>query len=291
MPKILVASSYVPAKSYMLPRLVEQLQALGGDDVLLTFDGCMPFDGIPSSMHVQPLPELEGPDPDRYRSLCRVRREQRALFLAGDWDYLYWHDADMLAPQNAILTLAAHKLPVVSGCYNIRNLYCPAICAAIHKGDQFKLYPVEDISMRWNGVDPVPVDTVGMGSFLVDRATLEAVAFPEDSFWDGSQVVAEDFYWCAAYKEATGKQVTVDPAVCCWHVADTGMASRLHFGDRGIGAVWHGSSWICVNQYGAWYTDVPRYHLPESVANGIGTEFEVFNGYEITVDVGRLGEI
>ena len=134
-------------------------------------------------------------------------------------------DSDVIAPQDTILRLLAHNLPIVSGLYCRRSP--PAAVPVMQK-------PVGHWVVDFKPGSMVEVDVVGSGCLLIRREVLERLPPQRDGhhwfdwrvdcqhLWDqekkqGLPPVSEDFAFCLWAKQH-GFPVWVDTSVVCRHV-------------------------------------------------------------------------
>lgn len=262
MARILIATSLAPEKEYTLDFLPGILKELG-HDVLLTYDGMTPSEALAvPAWHSQVLEPLELPT--RYERLARVREAQRQYFLAGEWDYLYWHDSDMIPPIQIIDALLQHRAPIASGIYAERLSNAPKLVGM----DARYSAGLMDASHFHCDQSVGYVDMFGMGCMLVRRDVLAATPFRDGGYafksWQG-----EDFRWC----EDSGERILLDIFLSCWHVSENRTANYLRRCELRDACVWLGSSWRMVNSFGLWEAGLPRFDVDLAHLPTLGPEF------------------
>ncbi len=219
-PRVLVATSVGPGKEYAYPLLRQVLPSLeGAGGTLLTFDGVASPDIDFGPIYTDRVYD-DGSATCRHGRLARMRESQRRFFLASDFDYLYWHDADMAPPCDIIPRLLARQVPIAAGLYNVRGENGPLLTIAGHDpretGAQYGEYDEIDV------VDgAAQVWATGMGCMLVDRATLARVPFRCPSYYT-AEGFGEDVLWCLD----SGVRPVVDMTLPCWHFDADGTGNR-----------------------------------------------------------------
>lgn len=233
---VLLATSFGPGKEYALSILAGVLPRLTGHSANCLGAVLTTFDAIPSvlvgdgalftheRLTAQDLPA------SRSGRLARMREAQRHYFLRRrSMTHLYWHDSDMVPPDDIIERLLALDAPVASGIYNVR-------------GAQGLLLPVAGSDPRLaaapGGQELVELEAigtlirpyaVGMGCLLLRRDALESTPF-RDPGWFRDEGMGEDVRWCLDWLEGAplgeSRRPVVDLALACWHIDADGTGTR-----------------------------------------------------------------
>lgn len=161
----------------------------------------------------------------------------RDAFAQG-FEYVFFLDSDVILPKDAVMTLLASKLPIVSGLYKAKKpngFFWAAWVAADspENKDKAAFSPV----MAWEG-RYIKVDVVGAGCMLIHRSAYEKIrkTYPNLPlfFWskersrdllDSMEIpdfraeqVSEDFYFNLLAK-AAGIDTVIDTTVQCDHIS------------------------------------------------------------------------
>lgn len=144
--------------------------------------------------------------------------------LQGGFDYLFFLDSDVIPPNDAILRLMTHNLPLVSGVYHRRS-YPHGIPVMQRGGGWITQYPANSL---------IEVDYVGAGCMLMRRDLLEAmvskpIAPERGKIWFDWRVdnavnlppgegLSEDFAMNLHVRRHLGVKVMVDTGVQCRHI-------------------------------------------------------------------------
>lgn len=176
--------------------------ALGLRNLIIPAGGILPLAGMPF---------------DHARNVAAMR----ALESGVDW--LFFLDSDVIPPRDAILRLASHGLPIVSGVYCRRSppVGVPVMMKPI--GQWVTTYPPNSL---------IEVDVVGAGCLLIHRSVLEKLPPQRPGYhWFDWRVnmhgvpgieqigetLSEDFTFCR-HAQRNGYKVMVDTGVQCRHV-------------------------------------------------------------------------
>jgi hypothetical protein len=136
--------------------------------------------------------------------VARNNLVREALDIKADWVF-FW-DSDILLKPDAMLTLLAHRLPIVSGLYWAKKQTGPTLAAWLKRGDGYA--PIA----TWAG-RMIRVDVVGMGCCLIHADVFRKVQEP----WFKWTSVSEDFYFCENAAKA-GFSIHVDTQVVGKHI-------------------------------------------------------------------------
>jgi hypothetical protein len=131
-------------------------------------------------------------------------------------------DSDVIPPNDAVLRLLRHNLPVVSGLYCRRSPPC-AIPVMIKDGQWVTKFPANAL---------IEVDYVGAGCLLINRSVLEKLPPPAGHpgkrwfHWkvdargheDTAGCLSEDFVFNRRCKLELGIPTMVDTSIVCRHV-------------------------------------------------------------------------
>ncbi len=160
------------------------------------------------------LPVTGMPYDHARNSIC-----QRAL--EGGFQHVFMLDSDVVPPNDAILRLLRHNLPLVSGVYHRRSP--PHGLPVMIKGPTWvSQYPANTL---------MEVDLVGSGCLLIRRDVLESLP-PIDPHrgkrwfdWrvdmagilPPGEALSEDFAFCLHVRRTLGLKVMVDTGIVCRH--------------------------------------------------------------------------
>lgn len=136
-------------------------------------------------------------------------------FMQDYYDYIFFCDADVVPPPDAIHRLILHGKDIVG-----------ALCLTFRHDDQGVPFPYPAAFKRNHegykihyGKDLEEVDVIGGGAFLVSRRVFEAIKRPFAFTYDeyGRVEHSEDFYFCMKAKEA-GFKIYMDYGCQCKHI-------------------------------------------------------------------------
>jgi len=142
------------------------------------------------------------------------------MTLDNGFDYCLMLDSDIVAPNDTILRLLAHNLPIVSGMYHRRS---PphSIPVMIKDGQWVTQFPQNAL---------IEVDYVGSGCLLIHRSVLEQMPPIEPGHhwfcWrvdrkgimEPGECLSEDFTFCRYAKKTLGVKTIVDTSIQCRHI-------------------------------------------------------------------------
>ncbi|MBI4210610.1 MAG: glycosyltransferase family 2 protein [Candidatus Diapherotrites archaeon] len=125
------------------------------------------------------------------RNICA-----RAAIKNGS-DYLFFLDADILAPPDTIERLVARDKDIISGPYHLKSIpYRPlAYMKSGKEGEYNMCTDIEEEKLY-------EVDGVGGGCLLIKRHALEKVGDPYFSFALNGKNIGEDLYFCSKAQKA-----------------------------------------------------------------------------------------
>lgn len=147
-------------------------------------------------------------------------------------DYIFYMDYDIAFPQDTLIKLLAHNLPVVGGLYHLKNTpYAPVagwtftengfrVLSNQHKKAVWKF----DFSIFPDGDEHglVEVEWTGIGCLLVKREVFDKIGWKKKKFYDvwdyktGARSYGHDVNFCFEIANA-GMKVYVDRTVNCGH--------------------------------------------------------------------------
>ena len=150
---------------------------------------------------------------------------ERMLDHPIDPTHLFFLDADIVPPSDALLRLLAHDLPIVSGLYR-KRLPPHEPMAFTYRGRILRPIPAKGPRLR-------KVDVVGGGCLLIRREVFEKVRSPWfTSEWRRDGHLSEDFSFCEKARKV-GYRIAVDTAVRPLHLEPMGVgtdaAGRVQF--------------------------------------------------------------
>lgn len=92
-------------------------------------------------------------------------------FLKTDSEWLFWIDADTIAPKNSVKRLLATGKTLASGLYYGKNPPHPPIAYVKHNN----AYAPIEMTQTWERGEILPVDACGMGCMLTHRSVYEDI--------------------------------------------------------------------------------------------------------------------
>ena len=161
--------------------------------------------------------------------------------LAGDYEWLFFLDSDVVPPSDAILRLRNHRQPIISGVYHRRS---PPV------GE-----PVMMKHGRWYGEYPansiIDVEYVGAGCLLLHRSVFDGpnklpMHRPGKPWFDWrvdmkgwmhpELCTSEDYSFCRMARDC-GYRILVDTSIQCKHIgyAEAHRGSFLPLGAINVG--------------------------------------------------------
>jgi len=174
----------------------------------MSWRNLLPHDLIPIPVAGQPY--------DMARNVCCMRALEMGV------DYLFFLDSDVLPPNDAILRLARHKLPIVSGVYARRS---PPLSVPVMQKDGTWVNELPPNSL-------IEVDVCGAGCLLISREFLQKLPpidpdigkhwfswrVDRQSSLPPGKATSEDFSMNLWAKEVLGISTFVDTSVVCGHI-------------------------------------------------------------------------
>lgn len=162
------------------------------------------------------------------------------IFLESDYEWIFFVDADMVIPPDALEKLLAHGVDIVSGLYFRREL--PVKPVAYAASEQWPLCPLLDYPQE--GL--VPIGAAGFGCLLVHRRVFEAIQ--EKVLRPGEPFICNGpLAWRATTYETIGADIRftqmaikcgfdawLDPQVKCGHIAHVAVGEE-HYINQGKG--------------------------------------------------------
>lgn len=270
MNKVLVASSIGPGKEYAIPILENTLNnvTVGLEEYIVADEVSVEY----SDYNMRPVEEKL----TRIQRIARVREKTRQHFLKGDWTHLFFLDADILPPAWAVEKLLAHKAPIATGLYPLRDFSSIELPAVVEGLSGKTVYGPKYFESK--------VDAFGMGCMLIERSVLKKTKFRQG---DALNSTGEDYGFCMD----AGVKVVLDHTVNCWHVHSNMIAGRFDLQDVTAGVVWEGSARYAINKYGKWERGKPKYHLKADQIAKLGPEFKVGQFTPVKVETRKYADI
>lgn len=277
-PNVLLATSIGLGKEYtldFLPRVLADLESLG--DVLITIDSNVEvsFNALNlmgSNVTVNTLTKGRmADDTIRAGRISRVRQDATAYFKAHpEYTHLYFHDCDMIPPNNIIAKLLETREDFVGALYIMRGQTTPSLAMLGEKGGTYADMSVLDIGSE----STLNVYAVGTGSMLLSRVVCDAIDFRNPSFFKDELQLGEDFQFCADWKELDPKN-TVKCLLLpkgIWHV-DGEKSARCNVAEEQMTARYIGLSAQVRTMHGIWDTNKWR-TIGDYEASMLGVSFE-----------------
>lgn len=187
---------------------------------------------MPEGLRVQtqkfPEPEID---------VSRDKAVAMAIQSGARW--LFFWDADIVLPPDALVRLMSHNKPIVSGLY-VRRHDPPFNELLKFREDGIGIRPLEDNEFQY-GAALVPVDVVPTGCLLIQTDVFMKVppfqltidgqqARPANFLWTEWRLnggMSEDFSWVAKARR-TGVEVYCDTSIQARHVGPVRMAPPQH---------------------------------------------------------------
>jgi len=147
--------------------------------------------------------------------LDHIRNELVQVAQRLECTHLWMADTDQVYPQDTLIRLMAHDLPVVASKVHRRyEPYDPILLRGTHKAYK----SVSDEEWKKGGL--IEVDATGCGSILYKMEIFTQIEYPWYKFvFDPSNPIGEDVYFCQKLREA-GIKIFVD---CDAKVGHMGM--------------------------------------------------------------------
>lgn len=256
MPKILLATSLAESKAYCLPFLERAISRLNNvSEVLVTFDNNASFLGdieLPENWVKceLPLPKTLG----RTSRIAAIRESQRKYALASDFDYLYWHDADMIPPPDILERLLSHDRGIASGIYTVRTYREPLASVMVKSPVAHGCEYLQNTGLLGRE-SKGEVIGIGMGCMLVRRDVL-ATSFRSPKWYVDGQS-GEDYQFCIDAFARGHSRPLVDLSRTVWHVDEALVANRPNIGEPSACITYLGLMQEISNQWGIWRRGVP----------------------------------
>ncbi len=157
----------------------------------------------------------DAPKENRIENIISGRNIVRDYFLKGCYDYLFFLDSDVIAPENALKKLLSHKKPLVTGVYPTlkqgggNQHVIPCLTYYISE-DIVEQVPSEDCRSG----KLIEIGVAGLGCCLIHRKILEKIAFRNIG---DSKKAGEDaaFFYDARKKGFTAH---ADTSIDCTHL-------------------------------------------------------------------------
>jgi len=148
---------------------------------------------------------------------ARNRLVEQMLHHPLDPTHIFFLDADIVPPSDALMKLLRHRLPIVSGMYRKRlPPYEPM--AFLRRGKALRPISAKGARLR-------KVDVVGAGCLLIRREVFEKMPSPWfASEWRSEGHLSEDFSFCEKAKKF-GHKIMVDVSVRPLHLESMGVGT------------------------------------------------------------------
>lgn len=181
----------------------------------------------------EPMPIVLGrtdiPAESHYQDLAAKHNQARAMFLAGDYDALFFVECDMILPTNALLDLVSVNSDVAYGLYVARHR--TRCWLAFNYIDDRNCESFSYSAKRARGAWGKVLDTqgVGLGCTLIRRHVLERISFRvlED------EKVADDWHFALDVMHAGFRQMH-HFGVHCGHITPDGPVLWPDINERNL---------------------------------------------------------
>jgi GT2 family glycosyltransferase len=179
----------------------------------------IPHTGFLPIEMVQSLMNLKGTEVDikflRASLLYLAREEIIETCIADNYEYVLFVDSDMTFPDNLLMKLLSHNLPVVSAmCFKRTEPYSPCFfktCDISNSILQAEVYSFDEIPTKL-----FEVEAVGMAATLIHREVLEKVKKP---CFHPYEYCGEDVSFCDRVRKA-GFKIYIDPSIIMGHIGN-----------------------------------------------------------------------
>jgi GT2 family glycosyltransferase len=139
-----------------------------------------------------------------------VARNKIAM-AAENYDYIFWVDADILLPENALVNLLEHDKDIVSGVYVYKDLVNDsAVLKRFNGNDKYGDVKVKELL---DEPSPSEIDACGFGCVLMKTEILKKIEYP---YFVYTADMGEDVYFCRKLQNA-GVKIYADNRVLCGH--------------------------------------------------------------------------
>jgi hypothetical protein len=136
--------------------------------------------------------------------------------IENGFTHVFFVDADMDIPKNALTSLLSRRLPIVSGVY-IKKQDAVEI-VAMKKAARGEFSPVSSLDLSSGSI--LQVDIIGLGCALIETSVLSRMGHPQFNFADSEDPKkrqGEDVYFCMKAASLYYK-IGLDSDVRCGHI-------------------------------------------------------------------------
>jgi hypothetical protein len=277
--RVLLCTSIAASKLYVLGFLrytVSKIVAGAGCQVdvhIVDDGGVLQPEYAPESWIVQTLTATETRGALDGGVYARVRALGRQAMLDGEYNHLYWHDADIIPPGDIVAKLLSSYHAIRCGLNNVRGQKGVCLPYSFQDGGDAAACIGGLVGLLEDEACPGNywAKTASMACALIPRSAIEAISFrnPDEyaaNYW------FEDIKWFRDHAAASGppgeSHVLLDTSLSCWHVDSDGTASRVIVGEPAAGAIWTETPHLVKNRFGEWSRFTPRFDLSaEDVAS------------------------
>jgi hypothetical protein len=113
------------------------------------------------------------PDPDWLKNIAFKMTKAKEIALAGNYDYLFNVDADIILPRDALKRLLSHKLDIVSGLYRLQMAHEGTEDYAIKIEDKDGKWKVPELGKDFNFGDLIKICFCPFGCLLISTKILK----------------------------------------------------------------------------------------------------------------------
>jgi hypothetical protein len=154
-----------------------------------------------------------------------VRNDLVDQALAAECTHVWFCDTDQIYPQDTLVRLMSHDLPVVAA--KVHRRY-PPYDPILKRGEIDNFVTVPDSEWKRGGL--VEVDATGMGSVLIKAEVFENTDRPWFRWllYDRPEPVGEDIYFWDLVKKA-GYKIHVDCSIHVGHLATLSITPESYW--------------------------------------------------------------
>ena len=140
-----------------------------------------------------------------------------------EFDYIFWVDADIVLPEDALEKLISHNKDIVSGSYAMKALG-KAIPIAMIRTSMNKYASIRiDSYLGHKGL--IKLDCIGFGCVLTKVEIFKKMKTP---YFKYTETLGEDAYFCRRAQKL-GYEIYIDNTILCGHKGE--ISYTIHRGE------------------------------------------------------------